>query len=196
MPAELTALDARLALLGLPANHPLRAPIPLLLGGYGQLSAGHHGSRAATRSPRCPDGSRAIVLSYTNAGKVTERGIEVGVGYQFTPEIRGDVSFTGFDFDVDESEQAAGDQLVPNTPSKKATFSLSYAGQQGFDGNVTLRLVDGHRRGRPASSRATCPPNEFAERERGIPDQQLRPDPRHRDQPARSAAVPAVRRDR
>ena len=33
---------------------------------------------------------------------------------------------------------------MPNTPSKKATFSLSYAGQQGFDGNVTLRLVDGH----------------------------------------------------
>jgi outer membrane receptor protein involved in Fe transport len=44
---------------------------------------------------------------------------------------------------VDESAQAAGDQLVPNTPSKKATFSLTYAGQQGFDGNVTLRLVDG-----------------------------------------------------
>jgi outer membrane receptor protein involved in Fe transport len=143
VPAELTALDARLALLGLPSNHPLRAPIPLLLGGYGQLSQAttiQGGNALAT----LPDGSRAIVLSYTNAGKVTERGIEVGIGYQFTPEIRGDVSFTGFDFTVDESEQAAGDQLVPNTPSKKATFSMSYAGQQGFDGNVTLRLVDGH----------------------------------------------------
>lgn len=143
VPAELTALDTRLALLGLPPNHPLRAPIPLLLGGYGQLSQAttiQGGNALAT----LPDGSRAIVLSYTNAGKVTERGIEVGIGYQFTPEIRGDVSFTGFDFTVDESEQAAGDQLVPNTPSKKATFSVSYAGQQGFDGNVTLRLVDGH----------------------------------------------------
>jgi len=143
VPAELTALDARLALLGLPANHPLRAPIPLLIGGYGQLSQAttiQGGNALAT----LPDGSRAIVLSYTNAGKVTERGIEVGIGYQFTPEIRGDVSFTGFDFTVDESEQAAGDQLVPNTPSKKATFSMSYTGQQGFDGNVTLRLVDGH----------------------------------------------------
>lgn len=143
VPAELTALDARLALLGLPPNHPLRAPIPLLLGGYGQLSQATRiqgGNALAT----LPDGSRAIVLSYTNAGKVTERGIEVGIGYQFTPEIRGDVSFTGFDFTVDESEQAAGDQLVPNTPSKKATFSVTYAGQQGFDGNVTLRLVDGH----------------------------------------------------
>jgi outer membrane receptor protein involved in Fe transport len=143
VPDELVALDARLELLGLPANHPLRAPIPLLIGGHAQLQQGTRiqgGNALAT----LPDGSRAIVLSYTNAGKVTERGIELGVGYQFTPEIRGDVSFTGFSFDVDESEQAAGDQLVPNTPSKKATFSLSYAGQQGFDGNVTLRLVDGH----------------------------------------------------
>jgi iron complex outermembrane receptor protein len=143
VPDELAALDARLALLGLPANHPLRAPIPLLLGGHAQLQQGttiQGGNALAT----LPDNSRAIVLSYTNAGKVTERGVEIGLGYQFTPEIRGDVSFTGFSFDVDESEQAAGDQLVPNTPSKKATFSLTYAGQQGFDGNVTLRLVDGH----------------------------------------------------
>ena len=140
VPAELTAIDQRLSAF-LPADHPLRAPIPLLLGGYGLLQAGttiQGGNALAT----LPDGSRAIVLSYTNAGKVTERGIELGVGYQFTPEVRGDVSFTGFSFDVDE--QAAGDQLVPNTPSKKATFSLSYAGQQGFDGNVTLRMVDGH----------------------------------------------------
>ena len=142
LPAELAALDARLALLGLPAGHPLRSPIPLLLGGYGQLQAGTR-IQGVNALSTLSDGSRAVVLSYTNAGKVTERGIEIGVGYQFTPEVRGDVSFTGFSFDVDEAEQAAGDQLVPNTPSKKATFSLSYAGQQGFDGNVTLRLVDG-----------------------------------------------------
>jgi outer membrane receptor protein involved in Fe transport len=149
LPAELTALDQRIQQLQAGGfitpeqAAQLRAPIPLLLGGYAQLQAGTQiqgGNALAT----LPDGSRAIVLSYTNAGKVTERGIELGVGYQFTPEIRGDVSFTGFDFSVDESEQAAGDQLLPNTPSKKATFSLSYAGQQGFDGNVTLRLVDGY----------------------------------------------------
>jgi iron complex outermembrane receptor protein len=141
VPGELSAIDQRLASFGLPANHPLRAPIPLLLGGYQQLSAGttiQGGNALAT----LPDGSRAIVLSYTNAGKVTERGIEIGLGYQFTPELRGDVSFTGFDFDVDD--QAAGDQLLPNTPSKKATLSVSYVGQQGFDGNVSVRLVDGY----------------------------------------------------
>ncbi|HSB56076.1 MAG TPA: TonB-dependent receptor, partial [Gemmatimonadales bacterium] len=143
VPAELVALDARLASLGLPPNHPLRAPIPLLLGGHAQLQAGTR-IQGANALATLPDGSRAIVLSYTNAGKVTERGIEIGVGYQFTPEVRGDVSFTGFGFTVDKTSTAAGDQLLPNTPSKKATFSLSYAGEQGFDGNVTVRLVDGY----------------------------------------------------
>ncbi len=142
VPAELTALDARLAQLGLPANHPLRAPIPLLLGGHAGLQAGttiQGGNALAT----LPDGSRAIVLSYTNAGEVTEKGIEIGVGYQFTPEFRADASVTGFDFTINSF--AAGDQLVPNTPSKKGSVSLTYAGLQGIDANVTVRLVDGYQ---------------------------------------------------
>ena len=141
VPAELAALDARLALLGLPANHPLRAPIPLLLAGHAQLAAGTR-IQGANALATLPGGTRAVVLSYTNAGEVTEKGIELGLGYQFTPEIRGDVSFTGFDFEV--KSQQVGDRLVPNTPSKKATLSLSYAGAQGFDGNISLRLVDGY----------------------------------------------------
>ena len=142
VPAELTALDARLALLGLPANHPLRAPIPQLQAGYGAVQAGTT-LQGANALATLLDGSRAIVLSYTNAGRVTERGVELGLGYQFTPEIRGDVSVTGFDFTV--KSQAVGDQLVPNTPSKKASFSVSYAGLQGVDANVTVKLVDGYQ---------------------------------------------------
>jgi len=142
VPADLAALDARLASFGLPPSHPLRAPIPLLQGGYAAVAAGttiQGGNALAT----LPDGSRAIVLSYTNFGKVTERGVELGVGYQFTPEFRGDVSFTGFDFEV--KSQRPGDQLQPNTPSKKANLAVSYAGAQGFDANLSLRLVDGYQ---------------------------------------------------
>jgi outer membrane receptor for ferrienterochelin and colicins len=148
LPAELTALDQRIQQLQqggqLTAQQAaaLRAPIPVLLGGYSQLAAGTQ-IQGANALATLPDGSRAVVLSYSNAGKVTERGVEVGVGYQFTPEIRADASFTGFDFTV--KSQAAGDQLVPNTPSKKATLSVTYAGQQGLDANVTLRLVDGYQ---------------------------------------------------
>jgi outer membrane receptor for ferrienterochelin and colicins len=142
VPAELAALDARLALLGLPPSHPLRAPIPQLLGGHAALQAATT-LQGVNALATLPGGSRAVVLSYTNAGRVTERGVEVGLGYQLTPEVRGDVSFTGFDFTV--KSQAVGDQLVPNTPSKKASVSLSYAGQQGLDANVTVRLVDGYQ---------------------------------------------------
>jgi outer membrane receptor protein involved in Fe transport len=111
------------------------------LGGYAQLQTGTR-FQGANALATVTGLGRAVVLSYTNAGKVTERGVELGVGYQFTPEIRGDVSFTGFDFTV--KSQAVGDQLVPNTPSKKATFSVSYAGQQGLDANLSVRLVDGY----------------------------------------------------
>lgn len=141
VPADLAALDARLASFGLPANHPLRVPIPALQAGYAATVAGTTISGAPALA-NLPDGSRAVVLSYTNSGRVIERGVEVGLGYQFTPELRADVSFTGFGFDV--KTQRAGDQLLPNTPSKKASFSLAYAGEQGFDANVSLRLIDGY----------------------------------------------------
>jgi iron complex outermembrane receptor protein len=147
VPAELAAIDQRIQDLQSQGSltpqqaAQLRAPIPQLLGGYALLSAGTQ-IQGANALATLPDGSRAVVLSYTNAGRVTERGVEIGVGYQFTPEIRGDVSFTGFDFTV--NSQAVGDQLLPNTPSKKASFSLSYAGLQGIDANVTVKLVDGY----------------------------------------------------
>ncbi len=148
VPADLAALGTRINELEAtgqitPAQAAqLRAPIPTLQGGYALLAAGTT-IQGANALATLPDGSRAIVLSYTNFGKVTERGIELGVGYQLTPELRGDVSFTGFDFEV--SDQRPGDELLPNTPSKKANFAVSYAGAQGFDANVSLRLVDGYQ---------------------------------------------------
>lgn len=106
----------------------------------GQLAAA--GQTVAAAGLTRVGGNTAIVVSYANAGEVRERGVELGVGYQFTDEIRADVSFTGFDFEV--RSQATGDQLVPNTPSKKANFALSYFAERGFDANVSLRLIDGY----------------------------------------------------
>jgi outer membrane receptor protein involved in Fe transport len=148
VPADLAALATRINQLEAggqisPAQAAaLRAPIPVLQGGYAAVAAGTT-IQGANALATLPDGSRAVVLSYTNSGEVTERGVELGVGYQFTPELRADVSFTGFDFEV--KSQQAGDQLQPNTPSKKANFAVSYAGAQGFDANVSVRLVDGYQ---------------------------------------------------
>ncbi|MCU0621493.1 MAG: TonB-dependent receptor [Gemmatimonadales bacterium] len=87
------------------------------------------------------DGSTAIVVSYVNAGRVQQYGAEIGAGYQLTNELRVDASFVPFGFDV--QEQAVGDQLLPNTPSKKATFSAAYFAPWGLDASLQLRLIDG-----------------------------------------------------
>ena len=137
--ALLDTLDARLAGLGLPASHPLRAPIPTLVGGYGQL-AGQAGPLLAT----LPDGSRAVVVSYANAGKVTERGVEFGLSIAITDELRVEGSYAFFDFDVDATQTLPGDPLLPNTPKHRTTGAISYRGRQGLDLSVSGRFVDGY----------------------------------------------------
>ena len=131
-------LDARLAAAGLPANHALRAPIPQLLGGYNQLNA-----QAGPLLATLPDGSRAIVVSYTNAGKVTERGVELGLSVGLTDEVRVEGTYAFFDFEVDETQTAVGDQLLPNTPKHRTTAQVSYRGHQGIDVSTSIRIVDG-----------------------------------------------------
>ena len=134
----LTDLDGRLAQAGLPPTHALRAPIPTLVGGYNQLNA-----QAGPLLATLPDGSRAIVVSYTNAGKVTERGVELGLSVGVTDEIRIGGTYAFFDFEVDEAETAVGDQLLPNTPKHRTTAQASYRGRQGLDVSADIRIVDG-----------------------------------------------------
>ncbi len=138
VPAQLAALDAALAGLGLPADHPLRAPIPLLQGGYDQLAA------ATGPALTTVDGMRAIVVSYANAGKVDEYGVELGLGVWATDELRFDANYTFFEFNVDEASEIIAGQLVPNTPQHKANLAVSYNGRQGFDFRVAAQLIDGY----------------------------------------------------
>ncbi|MEK6769859.1 MAG: TonB-dependent receptor [Gemmatimonadota bacterium] len=133
--ALLDALDARLAGIGLPTTHPLRRPVPLLRGGFNQLNAAA-GPLLAT----LPDGRRALIVSYTNAGRVIEQGLELGASVHVTDRIRFDGSYSLFDFEV--REQRLGDQLVPNTPKWKVTLGLRYADDRA-DLGVTARFVEG-----------------------------------------------------
>ena len=88
-----------------------------------------------------PDGSRASVGSDANAGRVDEVGVEIGVGYGFTPELRGDASYTYFGFDI---KDAGLEQLVPNTTRHKGNISLTYTGVQGFDASVKASFLEGY----------------------------------------------------
>ncbi len=136
--ATLAAIDAVLAAAG-PAAAALRAALlNQLQPGYAALVASAVGTPALAT---LPDGSRAIVVSYANAGKVDEVGVEIGVGYGFTPEFRGDVSYTYFNFDI---KDAGFQQIVPNTTRHKGNVSLTYTGVQGFDASVKARLTEAY----------------------------------------------------
>ena len=78
------------------------------------------------------------MLSIANAGQVTERGVELAVGYQLTNELRAEGSYTFFNFDEPKGI-LSGDQVLPNTPEHKGTFTLAYTGAQGLDLNFPLR---------------------------------------------------------
>ncbi|MBI3982301.1 MAG: TonB-dependent receptor [Gemmatimonadetes bacterium] len=113
----------------------LRGTIAALLDGYTALNT-WTGSGLAT----LPAGTRALVLSYTNAGRVIERGVEAGAGIDIGGGVRLDGSYTFFDFEIRQSSD--GDSLKPNTPTHKGTLSVSYLAPRGLEVAATVRLVD------------------------------------------------------
>lgn len=89
---------------------------------------------------RVENDQTAIVVSYTNEGEVNQTGFDIGLGYQLSNTLRLDGSFSYFNFTV--KSQQAGDQLLPNTPDRKATMTLSYeGGENGFDASISGRFV-------------------------------------------------------
>ncbi|HEV8600845.1 MAG TPA: TonB-dependent receptor [Gemmatimonadales bacterium] len=87
-------------------------------------------------------GNTVIGLSYANAGKVNQWGLEAGAGWQLTRSLRSDATLTLFDYSVDTEEAQAGDSLLANTPSAKGTLSLAYAERQ-LSAATSLRVVKG-----------------------------------------------------
>ncbi|MEI2719830.1 MAG: TonB-dependent receptor [Gemmatimonadales bacterium] len=95
---------------------------------------------AAAGLTRDENGNTAVLVSYTNAGDVDQKGLDVGIGFQLTSELRADATFSFFDFTV--NSQRAGDQLLPNTPDRKATLGLTYEGaRNGINASLSSRFV-------------------------------------------------------
>jgi outer membrane receptor for ferrienterochelin and colicins len=98
---------------------------------------------AGTNLTRDAAGNTVIGLSYANAGKVTQYGLEGGIGWQISRSLRTDGTLTLFDYNVDQDQVAKGDSLLANTPSAKGTVSLSYA-ERALSASTSLRLVKGY----------------------------------------------------
>lgn len=138
VPDDLDAIEQVLIGAGLPPNHPLRVNLEALRTGYTSLA-----QQTSPFLATLPAGNRALVVSYGNAGEVTERGVEFGFGYGITPEVRIDLAYTFFDFEVDAPQ--FGSELVPNTPEHKGSIAVSYNGVEGLDLGVEGRFVDSYR---------------------------------------------------
>lgn len=123
-----------------PAAVPEAARAALVNAVKTNLAASPATALAAAGLTRQEDGSTAIVVSYTNAGKVNQQGIDIGLGMQLNDEFRIDGTFSWFDFKV--KDQLAGDKLLPNTPDRKATLTLAYDGaHNGFDASISGRFT-------------------------------------------------------
>lgn len=92
---------------------------------------------------RQEDGNTAVVLSYANAGKAKQYGVDVAMGYQATEALRFDVNGSWFDYSVDEDETAAGDKLLANTPEWRANVAATYTSRGGFDAGLNYRYSSG-----------------------------------------------------
>lgn len=79
------------------------------------------------------------IWSYSNAGKVHEKGIEVGVNYYVTDSWILDVNYTFFDFDV--LEKASYDVLLPNAPKHKANGGITYRNSTGLQVGASVKYV-------------------------------------------------------
>jgi outer membrane receptor protein involved in Fe transport len=72
-------------------------------------------------------GTTAIVYSYGNAGRATERGVELGAGFEVTPSVHLEGNYTYFGYTVDQGVPLVpGDLIVPNTPKHKGNLRASF----------------------------------------------------------------------
>ncbi|MCP3956541.1 MAG: TonB-dependent receptor [bacterium] len=78
--------------------------------------------------------------TYTNFGDVDTQGIELGLNVYLTDDLKLDVIYNWFDFDV--KEQLAADPLLANAPENQYGFSLSYIADK-YDVSGKYRHVDG-----------------------------------------------------
>ncbi len=85
------------------------------------------------------DGKPAVVISYTNAGKVDETGVEVGFNYYINDEVSINGNWTWYDFKV--KEQQVGDILLPNAPKHKFAVGFMWTRPDGIDLSLSARNV-------------------------------------------------------
>jgi outer membrane receptor protein involved in Fe transport len=142
VPAYLDAIAARAA--ALPAGAIPEAQRQAIIAGAQVLRSNYNALVAATQPLLTTvDGKRALVVSYANAGRVRERGVELGLVTQLSDALRTEASYAFFDFRV-RDPSIGSDALLPNTPKHKGNIALMYASTRGLELNASVRLLTGY----------------------------------------------------
>lgn len=79
-------------------------------------------------------------LSNGNIGEVDQYGIEVGLNYYITDELKFSMNYSYYDFNINLNE---GDPaILPNTPPHKLDASLFYTSAKNYDIGLEMKFVD------------------------------------------------------
>ena len=142
VPAYLDSIAARAA--ALPPGSIPDAQRQQIIAGAQALRSNYDALVAGTQPLlTVVDGHPTLVVSYTNAGRVIERGAELGVSTQVTDALRADASYAYFEFSVKRASVGT-DALVPNTPRHKGSIALTYQSSRGFELGGSVRVVSGY----------------------------------------------------
>ena len=91
------------------------------------------------------DGSNILAAaSYTNFGKVSSEGLDVGLTGFFSAGWRTFATYSWFDFHVPEAQPGTEDLVLPNTPAHAFSIGLAYD-RNRIGAGVDVRWVDDFR---------------------------------------------------
>jgi outer membrane receptor for ferrienterochelin and colicins len=91
------------------------------------------------------DGSNVLaVASYTNFGRVNTQGADFAVNYVFSPEWRGSLTYSWFDFQIENPQPGFESMVLPNSPEHTFSLGLGYS-RSRLSADFGMRWVDGFR---------------------------------------------------
>jgi iron complex outermembrane receptor protein len=133
--------------------HQLNTPLGRINEDYGpwEAPAGLPDASAAAIRTQVPllsnaaDGSNVLVAaSYTNIGRVDTQGIDLGVASQWPGGWRSSLSYSWFDYELQDPPAGLERVLLPNTPAHAASAGIDYVADR-FSAGFSVRWVDRFR---------------------------------------------------
>jgi outer membrane receptor protein involved in Fe transport len=91
---------------------------------------------------RRSDGTTAIVLSGGNAGRATERGVEVATQWRPAPGWHVDANYTLYRFSLVRGSFLPGDSVLANTPANSGNTSVTYTRTTGAHARIGVRVSE------------------------------------------------------